>query len=96
MISFQTYSWSAGIVQLQLEQDSGKSLHDQAEEKSLIDLNRFSIICCICFFQFGVNLSLIHTLQLMHHTTLICFKYKVRSKMIIQVYLNGDSALKIP
>ncbi len=26
---FQTYSSSAGIVQLQLEQDSGKSLHDQ-------------------------------------------------------------------
>ena len=49
MISFQTYSWSAGIVQLQLEQDSGKSLHDQAEEKSLIDLNRFSIICFINF-----------------------------------------------
>jgi Asp-tRNA(Asn)/Glu-tRNA(Gln) amidotransferase B subunit len=37
---FQTYSSSAGIVQLQLEQDSGKSLHDAAEEKSLIDLNR--------------------------------------------------------
>jgi len=29
-----------GIVQIQLEQDSGKSLHDTHEEKSLIDLNR--------------------------------------------------------
>jgi Asp-tRNA(Asn)/Glu-tRNA(Gln) amidotransferase B subunit len=36
--SFSTFS---GIVQLQLEQDSGKSLHDSGEEKSLIDLNRF-------------------------------------------------------
>ena len=29
-------------MQLQLEQDSGKSLHDPSEEKSLIDLNRFA------------------------------------------------------
>ena len=31
----------------------------------------------------------------MDHTTLICFKYKVHSKVIIQVYLNGDSAWRI-
>ena len=31
---------SVHLTQLQLEQDSGKSLHDAAEKKSLIDLNR--------------------------------------------------------
>lgn len=30
----------ANILQLQLEQDSGKSLHDEEDKKSLIDLNR--------------------------------------------------------
>ena len=28
------------IVQLQLEQDSGKSLHDESDKLSLVDLNR--------------------------------------------------------
>ena len=37
------YNGSAGIVQLQLEQDSGKSLHDAGESKSLIDLNRCGV-----------------------------------------------------
>lgn len=31
---------TANIIQLQLEQDSGKSLHDEMERQSLIDLNR--------------------------------------------------------
>ena len=30
----------ARITQIQLEQDSGKSLHDEALQESLIDLNR--------------------------------------------------------
>ena len=34
------YHWRSGIVQLQLEQDSGKSLHDDEEGRSLVDLNR--------------------------------------------------------
>ncbi|XP_060565594.1 glutamyl-tRNA(Gln) amidotransferase subunit B, mitochondrial-like [Ruditapes philippinarum] len=34
---------SARILQLQLEQDSGKSLHDDLEARSLIDLNRAGI-----------------------------------------------------
>ena len=37
------YECSAGIVQLQLEQDSGKSLHDEEGGKSLIDLNRCGV-----------------------------------------------------
>ena len=35
------------ITQLQLEQDSGKSLHDDIENKSLIDLNRAGLIIFI-------------------------------------------------
>ena len=31
------------LVQLQLEQDSGKSLHDAGDGKSLIDLNRCGV-----------------------------------------------------
>jgi len=34
------YNSKSGIVQLQLEQDSGKSLHDTEGGKSLVDLNR--------------------------------------------------------
>jgi len=34
------YHGRSGIVQLQLEQDSGKSLHDDEEGRSLVDLNR--------------------------------------------------------
>ena len=34
---------SARIVQLQLEQDSGKSLHDEESGRSLIDLNRCGV-----------------------------------------------------
>jgi len=34
------YQGNSGIVQLQLEQDSGKSLHDPEGGRSLIDLNR--------------------------------------------------------
>ena len=34
------YDKTVGIVQLQLEQDSGKSLHDLADARSFIDLNR--------------------------------------------------------
>ena len=30
----------AGITQIQLEMDSGKSLHDHEDQQSLIDLNR--------------------------------------------------------
>ena len=37
------YEGCAGIVQLQLEQDSGKSLHDEEGGKSLIDLNRCGV-----------------------------------------------------
>ena len=37
------YESSARIVQLQLEQDSGKSLHDEESNKSLIDLNRCGV-----------------------------------------------------
>ena len=37
------YETSARIVQLQLEQDSGKSLHDSGDGKSLIDLNRCGV-----------------------------------------------------
>lgn len=36
----QSYQHSVGVIQLQLEQDSGKSLHDADAGKSLIDLNR--------------------------------------------------------
>ena len=31
---------TVNLTQLQLEQDSGKSLHDEVDKKSLIDLNR--------------------------------------------------------
>uniref|UniRef100_T1J1Q9 Glutamyl-tRNA(Gln) amidotransferase subunit B, mitochondrial n=1 Tax=Strigamia maritima TaxID=126957 RepID=T1J1Q9_STRMM len=34
------YEASSRVLQLQLEQDSGKSLHDDVENQSLIDLNR--------------------------------------------------------
>jgi len=37
------YECRTGIVQLQLEQDSGKSLHDEGRGKSLIDLNRCGV-----------------------------------------------------
>ena len=36
----KSYSARVGITQLQLEQDSGKSLHDEERMLSLIDLNR--------------------------------------------------------
>ncbi len=35
-----TYSSSVGIIQVQLEQDSGKSLHDLERNITLVDLNR--------------------------------------------------------
>ncbi|CAG7726265.1 unnamed protein product [Allacma fusca] len=37
------YNHSCNIIQLQLEQDSGKSLHDEVDQRSLIDLNRAGI-----------------------------------------------------
>jgi aspartyl-tRNA(Asn)/glutamyl-tRNA(Gln) amidotransferase subunit B len=37
------YECKTEIVQLQLEQDSGKSLHDERGSKSLIDLNRCGV-----------------------------------------------------
>ena len=40
---YRRYEHSSGIVQLQLEQDSGKSFHDATCNKSLIDLNRCGI-----------------------------------------------------
>ena len=36
----KSYMGRVGITQLQLEQDSGKSLHDEERMLSLIDLNR--------------------------------------------------------
>ena len=36
----KSHSGRVGITQLQLEQDSGKSLHDEERMLSLIDLNR--------------------------------------------------------
>lgn len=41
--SQETYSKRATLTQLQLEQDSGKSLHDAAHNRSLIDLNRAGV-----------------------------------------------------
>lgn len=38
------------IKQIQLEQDSGKSLHDDARSQTLIDLNRAGKLgLCCCF-----------------------------------------------
>lgn len=37
------YTKVANIKQLQLEQDSGKSLHDEEASRSLVDLNRAGI-----------------------------------------------------
>ena len=36
----ETYSKKANIIQLQIEQDSGKSLHDEMSNVTLVDLNR--------------------------------------------------------
>lgn len=41
--SQETYSKRATMIQLQLEQDSGKSLHDVTGARSLIDLNRAGV-----------------------------------------------------
>lgn len=50
---------SARLVQIQLEQDSGKSLHDSEQKVSLIDLNRAGW-CLFCppppFFRSGKDL----------------------------------------
>jgi len=40
LIGKGSYYGSSGIVQVQLEQDSGKSLHDVEGRRSLVDLNR--------------------------------------------------------
>ncbi|XP_055617324.1 glutamyl-tRNA(Gln) amidotransferase subunit B, mitochondrial [Toxorhynchites rutilus septentrionalis] len=42
-VTRKPYYKSARLLQLQLEQDSGKSLHDPVERKSLVDLNRAGI-----------------------------------------------------
>ncbi|XP_050082900.1 glutamyl-tRNA(Gln) amidotransferase subunit B, mitochondrial [Anopheles aquasalis] len=42
-VSKSPYYKTARIHQLQLEQDSGKSLHDPVERKSLVDLNRAGV-----------------------------------------------------
>jgi len=39
---------TARLIQLQLEQDSGKSLHDDEMSLSLIDLNRAGLILLLC------------------------------------------------
>ena len=36
----ETYTSRADIIQIQLEQDSGKSLHDEEQNFTLVDLNR--------------------------------------------------------
>ena len=36
----ETYARKANIIQLQIEQDSGKSLHDDMGNITLVDLNR--------------------------------------------------------
>ena len=36
----ETYSDKANIIQIQIEQDSGKSLHDEESNHTLVDLNR--------------------------------------------------------
>ncbi|XP_050417233.1 glutamyl-tRNA(Gln) amidotransferase subunit B, mitochondrial [Patella vulgata] len=42
-VSKEPMTKTANLVQIQLEQDSGKSLHDDEDKKSLIDLNRAGI-----------------------------------------------------
>ncbi|KXJ76897.1 hypothetical protein RP20_CCG008697 [Aedes albopictus] len=42
-VTKKPYYKSARLHQLQLEQDSGKSLHDPVERKSLVDLNRAGV-----------------------------------------------------
>lgn len=42
-VTKKPYYKSARLTQLQLEQDSGKSLHDPVERKSLVDLNRAGV-----------------------------------------------------
>ncbi|XP_055586943.1 glutamyl-tRNA(Gln) amidotransferase subunit B, mitochondrial [Uranotaenia lowii] len=42
-VTRKPYYKSARLLQLQLEQDSGKSLHDPIERKSLVDLNRAGV-----------------------------------------------------
>jgi aspartyl-tRNA(Asn)/glutamyl-tRNA(Gln) amidotransferase subunit B len=37
------YYKTVRLIQLQLEQDSGKSLHDEVEKRSLVDLNRAGV-----------------------------------------------------
>ncbi|KAL3880476.1 hypothetical protein ACJMK2_032712 [Sinanodonta woodiana] len=42
--NWNKYNWkTASIIQLQIEQDSGKSLHDADRNRSLIDLNRAGV-----------------------------------------------------
>ncbi|XP_017885855.1 glutamyl-tRNA(Gln) amidotransferase subunit B, mitochondrial [Ceratina calcarata] len=50
-----TYSKSSKIKQIQLEQDSGRSLHDETLKKSLIDLNRAGIPLMELVFEPDLN-----------------------------------------
>lgn len=42
-VTKKPYYKSARVHQLQLEQDSGKSIHDSYEARSLVDLNRAGV-----------------------------------------------------
>ena len=49
----ETYSDKANIIQIQIEQDSGKSLHDEESNHTLVDLNR----CGTGLIEIGKNIS---------------------------------------
>ena len=49
----ETYSDKANIIQIQIEQDSGKSLHDEESNHTLVDLNR----CGTGLIEIGKNIQ---------------------------------------
>lgn len=75
--SQDTYSKRATLQQLQLEQDSGKSLHDAERNRSLIDLNRagvglMELVFDACLHDGEEAASLVKELQLILRSLGVC------------------------
>ncbi|EEC00430.1 hypothetical protein IscW_ISCW024090, partial [Ixodes scapularis] len=75
--SQETYFKRATLQQLQLEQDSGKSLHDAERNRSLIDLNRagvglMELVFDACLQDGEEAASLVKELQLILRSLGVC------------------------
>ena len=91
----------AHLIQIQLEQDSGKSLYDPKESVCLIDLNRAGIPPKQCKFQFYIRDFISTRTSLKKLTSYVfvvlqfwCFRAKKQLSSNVELPFTGNRRLK--